>query len=98
MSTADHAQASDIREALAESISIVGDDGSHRLAMLASAPGSHVVVWMYTLTADLVGTDDDTRHVFTSWDELRSYFVATSDAALISSLLARCGKATGAVA
>jgi len=92
LSTAARSDGGDIREALAESISIEMGGGCHRLAMLATVPGSHVVVWMYTLTADLVGTDDDTRHVFASWDELRTYFAGTRDAALIVELLARIGK------
>lgn len=92
MSTEARSDGGDIREALAESLSIEIAGGLHRLAMLASVPGLHVVVWMYTLTADLVGTDDDTRHVFASWDELRSFFAGTRDAELIVELLARIDK------
>lgn len=73
----------------AESASVVRRDGTHRLAMLTTVPGAHVVVWTYTLTPDLVGTWDDTRHVFASWQDLRAHFAGTDDAPLMAELHAR---------
>jgi hypothetical protein len=81
-------------EPFSESASVVRRDGTHRLAMLAIVPGAHVVVWTYTLSPDLVGTWDDTRHVFATWQALHAHFASTDDAPLMAELHARCETAT----